>query len=157
MVANKPLCSRRLTLPGPDPVDGGAAVWELGSPKMCCEFPARDAVVVVILAWTLARLDGRLLLTPFEVDPLVVAPPVTGGNIVNIEIIKIRLLTYKQVFLLVNVAVCMSNGTLPKPLGLCGSTKVGFISIQALYFEILPQTWGESMHGKGIKMIVSTI
>ena len=51
----------------------------------------------------------------------------------------------------------VANGTLPKPLGLCGSTKVGFISIQALYFEILPQTWGESMHGKGIKMIVPTI
>ena len=30
----------------------------------------------------------------------------------------------------------VANGTLPIPLGLCGSTKVGFTLIHAFYFEI---------------------
>ena len=30
----------------------------------------------------------------------------------------------------------VANGTLPKPLELCGSTKVGFILIHAFYFAI---------------------
>ena len=42
----------------------------------------------------------------------------------------------------------VSNGTLPKPLVLCGSTKVGFTSIHAFYFEIWFQTSGVSMDGE---------
>ena len=42
----------------------------------------------------------------------------------------------------------LSNGTLPKPLGLSSSTKVGFTSIHAFYFEIWFQTSGVSMDGE---------
>ena len=34
----------------------------------------------------------------------------------------------------------VANGTLPKPLGLCGSTKDGFTLIHAFYIEIGSQT-----------------
>ena len=34
----------------------------------------------------------------------------------------------------------VANGALPKPFGLCGSTKVGFTLIHAFYFEIRSQT-----------------
>ena len=42
----------------------------------------------------------------------------------------------------------MSNITFPKPLGLCGSTKVILTLIHASYFEIWSQTRGASMHGE---------
>ena len=42
----------------------------------------------------------------------------------------------------------VSNGTLPEPSGPCGSTKVGFTSIHAFYFEIWFQTSGTSMDGE---------
>ena len=45
----------------------------------------------------------------------------------------------------------VSNGTFPNPLGLCGSTKVGFTSIQAFYFEILPKYEGNPCMGKELK------
>ena len=42
----------------------------------------------------------------------------------------------------------VSNGSLPKVLGLFVSTKAGFTSIHTFYFEIWSQTWGASMHGE---------
>ena len=39
----------------------------------------------------------------------------------------------------------VANGTLPEPLGLCGSTKVGFTLIHAFYFEIWFQMLRASM------------